>query len=57
MKLAIVVGRNGASQGAVRQDTGVRTFFRTLGGGYSTEIRRVYSEVGDWGVVTLTAWG
>lgn len=73
MKLAIVVGHNSASQGAVRQDTGesefvwngrlarrierlagsyglqVRTFFRTPGGGYSTEIRRVYAEVDAWG--------
>ena len=73
MKLAIVVGHNSASQGAVRKDTGesefvwngrlarrierlagdyglqVRTFFRTPGGGYSTEIRRVYAEVDAWG--------
>lgn len=73
MKLAIVVGHNSASQGAVRQDTGesefvwngrlarrierlagdyglqVRSFFRTPGGGYSTEIRRVYAEVDAWG--------
>jgi len=73
MKLAIVVGHNSASQGAVRQDTGesefvwngrlarrierlagdyglqVRTFFRTPGGGYSTEIKRVYAEVDAWG--------
>lgn len=66
MKLAIVVGHNSASQGAVRQDTGesefvwngrlarrierlagdyglqVRTFFRTPGGGYSTEISRTF---------------
>lgn len=73
MKLAIVVGHNSASQGAVRQDTGdsefvwngrlarrierlagsysfqVRTFFRTPGGGYSNEIRRVYAEVDAWG--------
>jgi len=73
MKLAIVVGHNSASQGALRQDTGesefvwngrlarrigrlaadysiqVRTFFRTPGGGYSTEIKRVYSEVDAWG--------
>lgn len=27
----------------------VRTFFRTPGGGYSTEIRRVYAEVDAWG--------
>lgn len=71
-RLAIVVGHNSASQGAVRGDTGesefawngrlarriealgaeydleVRVFFRTPGGGYKTEIHRVYDEVDRW---------
>ncbi|MEO0859237.1 MAG: N-acetylmuramoyl-L-alanine amidase [Pseudomonadota bacterium] len=73
MKLAIVVGHNSVSQGAVRKDTGetefvwnsrlakmiarqgedhgldVKVFHRTSGGGYSTELRRVYGETDRWG--------
>ena len=72
-KLAIVVGHNQRSQGAVRGDTGesefvynskmakymeeiadeydldLKTFFRTAGGGYGAEIRRVYAQVDAWG--------
>lgn len=74
MKLAIVVGHNENSQGAVRTDTyetefqfnkdlakkinavvdeqfddiQVKTFYRTPGGGYTSEIRRVYKEVDAW---------
>ena len=72
-KLAIVVGHNARSQGAVRPDTGesefvyngkmakymaevgddygldVKVFYRVTGGGYTTEINRVYGEVDRWG--------
>lgn len=72
-KLAIVVGHNSRSQGAVRRDTGeseyvyngkmadymervghefgldVKAFRRTAGGGYTSEIRRVYGQVDYWG--------
>lgn len=72
-KLAIVVGHNAKSQGAVRSDTGesefvynskmakymeeiaedydldLKVFYRTAGGGYTAEIRRVYAEVDKWG--------
>ena len=73
MKLAVVIGHNSVSQGAVRGDTGeteyvwngrlaeimerlapkfdidLRVFRRVPGGGYRSEIRRVYSEVDKWG--------
>lgn len=73
MKLAVVIGHNSRSQGAVRSDTGeseyvwngrlaqlmerlapefgveLRVFRRVSGGGYRTEIRRVYSQVDQWG--------
>ena len=71
-KLAIVVGHNSHSPGAVRSDTGesefsynsrlagymqqyggpdieVRVFFREFVGSYTREIRKVYSEVDNWG--------
>jgi len=71
-KLAIVVGHNERSQGAVRPDNGmseyvynsklakmirdeaddydldVKVFWRRSGGGYTTEIKRVYAEVDNW---------
>ena len=74
-KIAIVVGHNRVSQGAVRPDTGesefeyngkmaeymqriasnyglqVRIFTRTPGGGYTSEIERVYHQVDEWGAV------
>lgn len=74
MKLAVVVGHNKISQGAVRSDTGesefvyntdlakkmrdiandqypdlkLKIFYRTPGGGYTSEIERVYAEVDQW---------
>lgn len=74
MKLAVVVGHNRISQGAVRSDTGesefvyntdlakkmrdiageqypdlkLKIFHRTPGGGYTSEIERVYDEVDQW---------
>lgn len=74
MKLAVVVGHNRISQGAVRSDTGesefvyntdlakkmrdivgeqypdlkLKIFHRTPGGGYTSEIERVYGEVDQW---------
>lgn len=73
MKLAVVVGHNAQSQGAVRGDTreteyvwngrlaqvmerlapefgvDLRVFRRVAGGGYRSEILRVYSQVDQWG--------